>query len=115
MTTEAQTVNGGNYNGQPDWVFFDIAGGVAGQTYSINVTAGPNGNAGVGAVSFDSQKGPAWALATGGDWNTNGNWTGGPYPNAVRRYRHSWPGPHGQYSSGQHQQQRHGGHFGSAK
>ena len=56
MTTEAQTTNG-VYNGQPDWVFFDIIGGTAGATYSINVNGGPLGNAGIGAVSFDSAGG----------------------------------------------------------
>ncbi|NBR07224.1 MAG: tandem-95 repeat protein, partial [Planctomycetes bacterium] len=53
MTTELQT-NGGVYNGNPDWVFFDITGGIAGQTYSIYAKGGPRGNAGIGAISFDS-------------------------------------------------------------
>ncbi|MCY2941407.1 MAG: tandem-95 repeat protein, partial [Planctomycetota bacterium] len=53
MTTELQT-NGAVYNGNPDWVFFDITGGIAGQTYSIYAKGGPQGNAGIGAISFDS-------------------------------------------------------------
>jgi|GEM_PF-1380478 len=53
MTTELQT-NGAVYNGNPDWVFFDITGGIAGQTYSIYANGGPQGNAGIGAISFDS-------------------------------------------------------------
>ena len=27
--------------------------------------------------------GPSWNLSSGGDWNTNGNWTGDVYPNAA--------------------------------
>ena len=53
MTTEAETVGPSGYNGNPDWSFFDIDSG-AGQTFSIYVNGGPNGNAGIGAVSFDS-------------------------------------------------------------
>lgn len=52
MTTEVQTVGSG-FNFNPDWVFIDISSG-GGQTFSINVNGGPNGNAGIGAVSFDS-------------------------------------------------------------
>ena len=51
MTTELQT-NGAVYNGNPDWAFFDITGGSAGQTYSIYANGGPLGNAGIGAISF---------------------------------------------------------------
>jgi hypothetical protein len=39
----------------PDWVFFDITGASAGDTFIIRGVGGPNGTATLGGVSFDSR------------------------------------------------------------
>lgn len=41
-------------NRNPDWIFFDITGGAAGQTFSVTNYGGPNGCGCVGAIAFDS-------------------------------------------------------------
>jgi hypothetical protein len=38
----------------PDWVFFDIASGAAGEVFTVDVSSGTNGCNCLGAVSFDS-------------------------------------------------------------
>jgi hypothetical protein len=38
----------------PDWTFFYITGGVAGQTYTVTGYGGPNGCACIGVIAFDS-------------------------------------------------------------
>jgi hypothetical protein len=43
----------------PDWVFFDISGGSAGEVFDVDVYSGPNGCNCLGAVSFDSASGNA--------------------------------------------------------
>ena len=53
LSTELET-NNASYNGNPDWVFFDIKGGTSGQVYSIYARGGPRGNAAIGGISFDS-------------------------------------------------------------
>ncbi|HEX4120680.1 MAG TPA: LamG-like jellyroll fold domain-containing protein, partial [Verrucomicrobiae bacterium] len=41
----------------PDWIFFDIAGGAAGDTFVISGVGGPYGTATLGGVSFDNNSG----------------------------------------------------------
>jgi hypothetical protein len=60
ITSELQT-NNATYNGNPDWVFFDITGGIAGQVYSVYARGGPRGNAGIAGLSFDSAATKAYA------------------------------------------------------
>ena len=41
-------------NRVPDWVFFDITGATAGQTFTVTNYGGPNGCACLGGIAFDS-------------------------------------------------------------
>ncbi len=49
------SLTGAAYNNRvPDWVFFDITGATAGQTFSVTNYGGPNGCACLGGIAFDS-------------------------------------------------------------
>lgn len=56
-------------DGRPDLTFFDIRGGVAGETFVVTTTGGSAGCACVGGVAFDSAAVPeprAWSLMLAG-------------------------------------------------
>ncbi len=49
------SLTGASYNNRvPDWVFFDITGATAGQTFTVTNYGGPNGCACLGGIAFDS-------------------------------------------------------------
>jgi hypothetical protein len=49
------SLTGAAFNNRvPDWVFFDITGATAGQTFSVTNYGGPNGCACLGGIAFDS-------------------------------------------------------------
>jgi hypothetical protein len=55
---EVSLTSSGYNNDDPDWVFFDVTGGVAGETISVIGYAGSGGHDELGAVSFDSVSAP---------------------------------------------------------
>ncbi len=64
-------------NRKPDWLFFDISGGQTGDTFVLRGAGGPNGEATVGGVSFDSL-GPV-----GGRIRLVQGTTPSPYPSRI--------------------------------
>lgn len=49
------SLTGASFNDRdPDWVFFDVTGAVAGETISIVATAGAGGHVELGGVAFDA-------------------------------------------------------------
>jgi hypothetical protein len=64
-------------NRTPDWVFFDITGGQAGQTFIVRGAGGANGTATLGGVAFDS------AGPTGGLIRVSSQGIAEPYPSRL--------------------------------
>ena len=70
-TSPTVDLGGGSFNNRlADFVFFDIDGAVAGDSFSVSVTGGRQGCACLGGVSFDAiaavPEPASWALMIGG-------------------------------------------------